>query len=61
MLDLMGSSTVVTVLDQGGEKVIGDGVEGIMAVSTRHIRSQLAKDIDADTSSEQGIGEATSP
>ena len=41
------------------KNVVG-GEEVIMAASTRYIRSQSAKDIDADTSPEQGIGEASS-
>ena len=56
----MASFIVVTVLDRGREKVVGGGTEVVMAASTRCIRMQSAKYIGADTSPEQGIGEASS-
>ena len=59
-LDLVASFTAGTVLERGREKVDGGGTEVVMAASTRCIRTQSAKDIGADTSPEQGIGEASS-
>ena len=59
-LGLMAALTVATVLDDGREQVGGGGTDVVMAASTRCIRTQSAKDIGADTSPEQGIGEASS-
>ena len=56
-LRLMAACTVATALNDGREQVGGGGREGIIAVSTRHVRLQTAKDSDADTSRERGIDE----
>ena len=47
------------VHSRDGAFVGGGGTEVVMAASTRCIRTQSAKDIGADTSPEQGIGEAS--
>ena len=56
-LRLMAACTVATALNDGREQVGGGGREGIIAVSTRHVRLQTANDSDADTSRERGIDE----